>query len=982
MESRHNLWFKRQVRYLDNELIKHLFLYGLYTAIGLIALGSFGGTAIAAPMFPSAGLAMALVLLWGYRFAFTVFLANVTVTLLGHPEQFVEAMYGAAITIGIGAAVQAALAKSLIEKFIGWPSALDNARYILGFLLIAAPLSCAIGATVDVSALILFGIVPAESLWIEWQTWWLGDSLGVILFSPVILATLAVPRKDWATRVWLINISAAIAFGALVLMWGGTQSHERELTQLQFSRTASQRVELIHARLSETENALESLQQLFVLHPSLTREQFRQFSTHFLQEISGLQAMGFIKPIAQIDRDSYEKEITNSGFPSFEITDRLDGNQLIRAKEANEYYAITYIEPLVPNLRALGLNVLSVPVARFALGRATTISQAIMTAPFILTQETGVQKGTVMYQAVRNTSGALIGFVYVAVRVGDLVTSALENAPLKGISLCIYDDLVPMAEGALAIGNDLCLKPHRVSFEEVKIIGERRWRILLFANKDYLGEIRPGRIDYQIFGVITATLLFMSFVLLSSGQRRRVEALVDERTSDLEAASEQLHLLAYYDQLTGLPNRSRLMELSPALLSDAQQKQKRVALLYIDIDHFKRINDSLGHAAGDRLLVQVAERFNQALRGSDSLARLGGDEFVALATGLDNLAQAEIIAEKLVSALSKPMQLMQHDITVNVSIGIAVFPDHGTRIDSLLQYADTACNRAKSSGRNTWAMFMGESDTITAAPLKLQTQLMNAIEKDELVLFYQPQINKRQHVIGVEALVRWQHPERGLLPPLEFIPFAEETGLILRLGDWILEKACWQQRQWQLMGIDKLKVAVNISALQFIRPGFVHSVRRVLELTGADPNFLELEITEGALVQPGEQMENQLKDLKSIGVSLALDDFGTGYSCLSYLKRLPIDQIKIDRSFVKDLPHDREDAAIANATMSIAHDLGLTVVAEGVENEAQFRYLLERDCEFMQGYYFSKPLPPDKFLEFYSDANENKEKDEELFRHH
>ena len=296
MESRHNLWLKSQVKLLDNEFIKHVFLYGLYTLFGVASLRLSDLTLVASPIFPAAGLAMAVVLLWGYRFAITVGFASFTVASLGNEAALNGVASWASLIIGSGAALQAALGRALVVKMIGWPLALDLSRNILGFLLIAAPLSCVVSASMGVSALVYFDVVASEKHWIEWQTWWLGDSLGVIILSPVVIAMLAKPRKDWIKRVWSVAVSATLALSALILIWSVSQSNVQERARLQFSRTADQHLELINARLLATDHALQSLQQLFVLQPELTREQFRQFSSHFLEKIHGVKAIGFIKP--------------------------------------------------------------------------------------------------------------------------------------------------------------------------------------------------------------------------------------------------------------------------------------------------------------------------------------------------------------------------------------------------------------------------------------------------------------------------------------------------------------------------------------------------------------------------------------------------------------------------------------------------------------------------------------------------------------
>lgn len=424
------------------------------------------------------------------------------------------------------------------------------------------------------------------------------------------------------------------------------------------------------------------------------------------------------------------------------------------------------------------------------------------------------------------------------------------------------------------------------------------------------------------------------------------------------AAEAHIHYLAHYDMLTGLPNRSLWVSRAEQALAIARRNHLRMGVLFLDLDNFKKINDTLGHPVGDRLLAAAAQRLALCLREEDVLARLGGDEFVVLLPQIHTGEDAAIVARKLISSLTRPFDIDGQELSTSTSIGIALYPANGADVDILLKHADTAMYDAKSAGRNDFRFFTPDMNNRAYARLMLENALRHALERNELELDYQPQwAMPEQKLIGVEALVRWNHPERGRISPAEFIPLAEETGLIQSIGDWVLHAACSQQAAWQAAGLPPLTIAVNISALQFRRTDFAGHVRQVFADSGVSPAHFELEITESALMQPSVEIEAQFASLRSLGLGLALDDFGTGYSSLSYLKRLPLTRLKIDRSFVRDLPGDPEDAAIATATLSIARDLGLEVVAEGVETEAQRDFLLARQCAVMQGYLFSRPLP-------------------------
>jgi diguanylate cyclase len=450
------------------------------------------------------------------------------------------------------------------------------------------------------------------------------------------------------------------------------------------------------------------------------------------------------------------------------------------------------------------------------------------------------------------------------------------------------------------------------------------------------------------------------FTIEASSGRDGVQTLrgTVQDVTDSRAAEAHIHYLAHYDPLTGLPNRSLWVSQAEQALAFARRNQLRLGVLFLDLDNFKKINDTLGHPVGDRLLSAVAHRLSRCLRDEDVLARLGGDEFVVLLPQLSRADDAATVARKLLVSLTRSFDIDGQELTVSTSIGIALYPDNGTDVDVLLKHADTAMYDAKNEGRNDFRFFTPDMNSRAYARLMIENALRRAIERNELVLEYQPQWEMpAQRLIGVEALVRWDNPGQGRIPPNEFIPIAEETGLIQAIGDWVLNEACRQQAEWQATDFPPLVVAVNISALQFRKSGFVDRIRHIFAKNGVSPRTFELEITESALMQPSPDTEHQFATLRSMGLGLALDDFGTGYSSLSYLKRLPLTRLKIDRSFVQDLPGDPEDAAIASATLSIARDLGLEVVAEGVETEAQRDFLLTRQCHIMQGFLLGRPMP-------------------------
>jgi diguanylate cyclase (GGDEF)-like protein len=458
--------------------------------------------------------------------------------------------------------------------------------------------------------------------------------------------------------------------------------------------------------------------------------------------------------------------------------------------------------------------------------------------------------------------------------------------------------------------------------------------------------------------------------------RDHLEVRVHERTGALAAANEQLvselamrksaeqQLVhdAFHDALTGLPNRALFMDrLGHVLGLRKRRKNYLFAVLFLDVDRFNIINDSLGHTAGDQMLVELAQRLVLSLRPGDTVARLGGDEFCILLEGLDSPSDATQVAGRILERLAAPFTLGGQEVYASASIGIVLGATGDESPGDILRDADTAMYRAKLRGKSRYEIFDAAMHAHTVARLRLETDLRRALERHELRVHYQPIVSLRTGCIaGAEALVRWQHPERGIIPPLDFIPMAEETGLIVPVGEWVLRTACRQAREWRDAGLPPLSVSVNLSAGQFHQPKLPELIGSVLAEVGLEPSALELEITESVAMRDTNFSTRMLDELSSMGISISIDDFGTGYSSLAYLKRFPIHSMKIDRSFVQDLARDSDDAAITTAIITMAHSLNLKVVAEGVETSEQLSFLLSKRCNSMQGYYFSRPIPADQ----------------------
>jgi diguanylate cyclase (GGDEF)-like protein/PAS domain S-box-containing protein len=433
----------------------------------------------------------------------------------------------------------------------------------------------------------------------------------------------------------------------------------------------------------------------------------------------------------------------------------------------------------------------------------------------------------------------------------------------------------------------------------------------------------------------------------------------------LKESQDKLEHLAHHDPLTNLPNRLLFSIRLEHALARCRREGGKVAVLFFDLDRFKHINDSLGHPVGDQLLICVSERLRNTIREEDAVARLSGDEFMVLLEGLAVAEDVVNVAKKTLQALAKPFDLNTHVVYITCSIGISLFPDDAPDSEILLKNADTALYRAKDRGRNSFQFFTKELTVAAKHRVMLESSLRHAIEDDTLELFYQPQVSlSTDNIVGAEALVRWQHPQLGLLTPERFLPVAEETGIVLELGNWVLHRACTQAKIWQQHGLPQLRIAVNISPLQVARGGLLEIVQRVLEDSGLEPCYLELEITEGLLLERTEQTFNTLNSLTELGVSLAIDDFGKGYSSLNYLKRFNLHTLKIDQSFIQNIPNDSNDMAIVRAIIALAKSLRLNVIAEGVETRAQQQVLRAHGCDQVQGFLFAAPVEVSKFMEY------------------
>jgi diguanylate cyclase (GGDEF)-like protein len=530
------------------------------------------------------------------------------------------------------------------------------------------------------------------------------------------------------------------------------------------------------------------------------------------------------------------------------------------------------------------------------------------------------------------------------------------------VNLCVIRDILRQRNSALSMETNL-------------FIGFVGAEILLHVIRMISVMMTPTSIDNYILSQNQPDRLFFMLLFITGIARLLITVtLVSARLQD------ELNQLARQDPLTQLPNRRLLLERLKHGI-DERRGSKQLALLMLDLDRFKAVNDSLGHAAGDELLQQVAVRIQNRLRNVDTVARLGGDEFVVLLEDIMQPGDAARVAEKIVADLSRPFQLLRNnendpepgrEIQIGASIGISLYPQHGNNPELLMEQADTAMYQAKQAGRGCFAYFSEELTIAVRKRIALENRLHRAIEQQELRVFYQPQIDIASgRIVGAEALVRWQSPTEGLIAPIHFIPIAEETGLIIAIGEWVLRETCRQGQRWKAAGFLPLTLAVNVSPHQFHRCNINALVASVLAETGFPAGQLELELTESGLMENQDKAVEVLNDLRAQGIRLAIDDFGTGYSSLAYLKRFPLDVLKIDKRFIDDIPHFQDDMEITATIIAMGHILGFKVLAEGVETQEQLDFLRKKGCDAYQGFFISKPVPAEDFAELLRAQHKN-----------
>jgi len=758
--------------------------------------------------------------------------------------------------------------------------------------------------------------------------------------------------------VLVIGVLGGILSGAAFL-YERQQDHSHLKQRFEF--LAKERAARMQADIERALESLASTGGFFDASSEVTRAEFDAFLRTHLDSHPEVRAIEWLPRITAGERAAFEAAAHADGLGGFRVTERTTGESLAPATDRPEYFPVWFTMPLERNLRALGFDAYSRANNRDVMDAARDSGTVLATDAFALVQDPERKRSVAVFRPVYR--GGVIpatrlerrrqlqGFLAILLCAADLSAASRHQAPAIGIDWMLIDASAP-PENRLLHFQPSRLRaapvppPPAARFDgplvtEIPLqIPGRLWSMQFTPAPEFHSLDHRSREWLMLaFGLALTTLLA---VYQGSRIRRAIE----------------VENLARRDYLTGLPNRALLAERLEHALTLADREARTLAVLFLDLDRFKHINDSMGHSVGDHLLKQVAQRLSAVVRREDTLVRMGGDEFVVLMEHFHHERDAALLADKVIQSLADPLEVNDLPVYLTTSIGISLYPRDARSAEGLISNADAAMYRAKESGRNAYQFYTPELTRIAREQVTLVSDLKHALERQELELHYQPQVAIADgRIFGVEALLRWRHGAVGLIAPDRFIPLAEDTGLIIPIGEWVLREACGQAQRWLEAGLPLERISVNLAGPQIQRGDIVATVERILADTGLPPGKLELEVTESFVMGREDAAITTLRRLRRLGITIAVDDFGTGYSSLSRLKQLPIDRLKIDRSFVQDLPHDEDDTAIARAVIALGHSLGLRVIAEGVETAAQAQFLLDEGCQEAQGYYYSRPVP-------------------------
>lgn len=931
--------------------------------------------------WPPSGLALAVILLSGYRFLPAVFIGAFFSNLTSGLPLL------AVIGMSAGATLEAGLGAWLLGRFTRFNHRLSEVRDIYRLVLYGGVLSTLSSALIGATSLLAANAIPPDGYLQTALFWWMGDALGIILFTPAMLSYALHKRLSWtraqigeALLLLLVltvlsllvlgffpGVSSLVHFGMFVLfpviVWAALSFNQRFVSNILILMFIAAIETTLHGIGPFATNDLRGATELWlytvlltILGVSVSALNYQR--AHAMKEL-------------QASKDALNRAQAVGGVGSWQLDlrqNRLEwSDETFRMFGLQHNYHIDYARYLE----------FVHPDDREAVDRAW--KNALNGAPYDIEHRIVVD-GKIKWvheQANLDFDASTKRAYFVIGTVRDITARKIEESALR-LSARVFE-----SSGEAILITNAKVEVVAVNHAFVEMSGYRSEEVMgknprLLASGRHDAEfyramwddiVTHGYWQGEIWDKHKSGRMYPKWMSITAVRDRQGELenyiSIARDTTEQTEAEKNIHFLAYYDVLTGLPNRTLLRDRLGQMIAVSHRDQQQFALLFMDLDRFKYINDSMGHTVGDRLLQAVAMRIQEHVREEDTVARIGGDEFIVLLRETGE-SGASVVAKKLLETLATPYDLDGQIISTQASIGISLYPDHAQDADTLIKNADMAMYCVKEEGRNNYKFFKPEMNFRVDLLFSMEKDLRLALELGEFTLQYQPQADLANgKLCGVEVLARWHHPEKGAISPAEFIPVAEETGQIIAIGEWVLRTACAQMVEWRKAGMDDISIAVNLSMRQLRQPLLVELVKAVLEETGLEPQYLELEITEGIMMGDNQIAMHFLNEMHGLGVQLSIDDFGTGFSSLNYLKKLPVDKLKIDQSFVRDIESDESDAAIIRSIISLGHRLNMRVIAEGVETQEQLDFLRIRGCDEIQGYFFARPMSAEGFAEFF-----------------
>lgn len=978
-------------------VVRVLLLAVLYFGLSRAFLSLAIPPGYATPVWPGAGIAVAAVLMGGWRYLPGIWLGslltNLSVGLADQPFalSLMLSQLPLPALIALGAALGAWLGAELVRRTVGYPGSYDSGAAVGKLLGYAGPVACLFTALWGSFCLRAFGVVGAQDHAFTLWTWWVGDTLGVLLFLPASLLLFGQPRSHWNYRLVSVGLPLLISFVvAVMILYSANRAEEAKLRS-SFERDSARVVDHLRQFRSETDFAVHNLAARVANLPEMRFGQFLDLVQPLLQSNPELALVQWLPRVERSGLEAFTERTRQEELPDYLI--KTEGT-------ATELLPVLYQAPIRGQEQLFGRDFAAVPSQRATLVRAAqrAAQRNAITYSGVVRTATG-ELAFCMFAPVYPThflpahgkQGALEevrGFIHAVVPVAGLIREMRDALRQRQLGVRLLDVTDP-AEPATLFATAGPASSRTLLFEGDLNMGGRAWRVEIQPTPGFVVEHRSVSDWTVLASALGVSGLLGAFLLIVTGRMFRIESAVSARTANLNqeiferqrveealrASEARYRNLAFHDSLTGLANREFFSRKLVEAIQSAMRGRRKLAVHFFDLDHFKDINDAKGHPVGDELLCRIAELLKGRLRASDTLARLGGDEFAILQPQLRGRRQAADLAERTIAELVKPLTVQEYEVRTSTSVGIAFFDGAKTYDKAperlavhLMEQADIALYEVKERRRGTYAFHTREMSEKLHRSLAIGHELKRVLDEnsEELSLAFQPQVRFSDgRICAFEALLRWNSRLLGQVNPADFVAIAEARGLISDLGRYTLRQVC------RVLALTKarmpdgrpFRIAVNISVTQFTDPAFVDDVIEIVSRAGVAADRIELEVTEAALARSIDQVQRNMRQLRDFGVSIAIDDFGTGYSSLLYLKRMPVQRLKVAQEFVRDMLVDPADAEIVRATIQIAKAMDLELIAEGVETEAHARHLQGLGCELAQGYYFYRPLDQTAMLD-------------------